>query len=199
MDSASARDLFILGRVASRPTHGHEIMRTLRASRSDLWVELSEKHVYYVLRKLEREGLVTSLEERNGNLPARNVYSITPAGREALGEMLQADRLVRSYAYSDFDVVFGMLGYTDALPDGGKNEVLHRRRDFLLELIETVGDARREAEGRPDTGAVQLMVLDKTQRLAEAELGWLEDVMARIARDGWESVRPVVSPNDEGV
>ena len=78
--NASAKELFVLGRLSSRPTHGHEIMRTLGASRSDLWVELSDKHVYYILNKLEREGLVAVYVQREGARPARKVFSITPAG-----------------------------------------------------------------------------------------------------------------------
>jgi DNA-binding PadR family transcriptional regulator len=197
MDSASAKELFVLGRVSARPTHGHEIMRTLRVSNADLWVELSEKHVYYVLRKLERDGLVEASEQREGHLPARKVYRITPLGREALADMLQAQSLVRAMPYSDFDVVFGMLGYTDVLGDAEKSEVLHRRRDFLREIIERVGEARAATEGNADAGAVQHMVLDKTQGLATAELEWLEGVMVRVDRDGWESIKPVVGPEED--
>ena len=86
MDDASAKALFILGRISIRPTHGHEIMRTLHASRADLWVDLSKKHVYYILRKLEREGLVSVAEQRAGNLPARKVFTITATGAD--GETL---------------------------------------------------------------------------------------------------------------
>lgn len=196
MEATSARELFILGRIAARPTHGHEIMRTLRASRSDLWVELSEKHVYYVLRKLERDGLVTVSEQREGNFPARKVYAITPAGRVALAEMLTSEGLLRSMPYSDFDVVFGMLGYTDVLPDAAKDEVLHRRRDFLTDLLDQVTQAREALADRAEAGAVQFMVLDKTGAVARAELDWLEDVMERIARDGWDPIRPVGAANE---
>lgn len=200
MDDASAKELFILGRVSIRPTHGHEIMRTLYASRSDLWVDLSKKHVYYVLRKLERDGLVSVSEERSGNLPARKVYAITDSGRAALARMMRSDALVRSMPYSDFDVVFGMLAYTDVLTDAEKDAVLDSRTEYLRALAT---DARRvvaDAATRPDAGGVQRVILDKVARVAECELAWLAEVREQIAREGWGAMRPLLhGAKQEGV
>lgn len=198
MDDASAKELFVLGRVSVRPTHGHEIMRTLYASRSDLWVDLSRKHVYYVLRKLEREGLVSSSEERTGNLPARKVYAITESGRFALARMLVADALVRSVPYSEFDVVFGMLAYTDVLPDAEKDAVLARRAEYLTSLAEDATRVSRDSAERPGAGGVQRVILDKVARVAGAELAWLAEVRELIARDGWASMRPVLEAGSAG-
>jgi DNA-binding PadR family transcriptional regulator len=190
MDTASARELFILGRICARPTHGHEIMRTLYASRSDLWVDISRKHVYYVLRKLERDGLVTAEESREGNLPARKIYTATEAGRGALSAMLRADALVRSVSHSDFDVVLGMLGYSDALSDSEKNAVLERRAAFLTETIASARAAAEESASGPGAAPIQRVVLGKVVRLAEAELEWLSDTRAEIAQMGWAAMAP---------
>ncbi len=198
MEDASAKELFILGRVSMRPTHGHEIMRTLYASRSDLWVDLSKKHVYYVLRKLERDGLVSVSEERDGNLPARKVYAITGSGRAALARMLRSDVLVRSVPYSEFDVVFGMLAYTDVLSDSEKDAVLAARAEYLRALAIDACRAVSEAGARPEAGGVQRVILDKVARLAQAELDWLKEVRASIVRDGWVAMRPVLPTAEAG-
>jgi DNA-binding PadR family transcriptional regulator len=192
MDDASAKELFVLGRLAMRPSHGHEIMRTLYRSRADLWVDLSKKHVYYILRKLEREELLSVTEERTGNLPARKVFAITATGRARLATMLTADSLVRSIPHSDFDVVFGMLCYTDVLSAAEKDAVLERRATFLRELADDARRVAAEAADRPEMGGVQHAVLDKVARVAEAELAWLEETAATIAQDGWEAMRPLV-------
>lgn len=190
MDSLSAKELFVLGRISIRPTHGHEIMRTLYASRSDLWVDVSRKHVYYIVRKLERDGLITAEEMRDGNLPARKVYSITEPGRIALRKGFTTDSLVRSIPYSDFDVVFGMLAYTDVLLDSEKDAVVEGRDRYLCELIT---DARRVAAEAADLAAgasVQAVILGKVARMAEAERAWLSDVRAQIVLDGWAALKP---------
>ncbi|MEI7814585.1 MAG: PadR family transcriptional regulator, partial [Coriobacteriia bacterium] len=104
MNAASAKDLFVLGRISLRPTYGHEIMRTLRESHADLWIDLSEKHVYYILRKLAKENLVVATDEETGGLPRRKVYAITDAGLAALAQMMTAENLVQAMPYSEFDV-----------------------------------------------------------------------------------------------
>lgn len=191
MDTASAKELFVLGRVSSRPTHGHEIMRTLAESNAGLWLELSEKHVYYVLRKLEREGLVVVDEQREGGRPVRRVFSITPSGRAAFARMMTADSLIESVPYSEFDVVFGMLAYTDELSDAEKSDVLQRRRDFLSAFAVRAQEVSAAAK-RDEMLGLPRMVLDKVARVTMAELGWLDDVLLEIDRTGWAALRPVL-------
>jgi DNA-binding PadR family transcriptional regulator len=188
MPAASAKELFVLGRVSSRPTHGHEIMRTLAESQASLWVELSEKHVYYILRKLERDGLVTVVEQRDGGR-ARKVFSATAAGRAAFARMMAAESLVESVPFSEFDVVAGMLGYTDALTDAEKTAILMRRRDYLRDLVTRAQTASAETLAA-EQGGLPGLVLDKVARVALAELGWLDDVLAEIDRRGWAAMRP---------
>jgi DNA-binding PadR family transcriptional regulator len=198
MTATSAKELFVLGRVSRTPTHGHDIMRTLKTSRADLWVDLSEKHVYYVLRKLERGGLVFAVEERAGNLPARKVYGITDAGRLVLAEALRSERLVSATPYSDFDVVFGMLCYTDALSDEEKTEVLRRRRGALVDLLEGTGQAQHPVEsiGR---GRLPDAMLSKVRAIALAEIEWLEGVMVEVRHEGWASMRPTQDSREAAV
>ena len=189
MDAASAKELFVLGRVSSRPTHGHEIMRTLAESQASLWVELSEKHVYYILRKLERDGLVTAEEQRESGRPARKVFSATSAGREAFARMMAAESLIESMPFSEFDVVAGMLGYTDALTDAEKTAILARRREFLRGLVARAKAASADTLAA-EQGGLPGLVLDKVARVALAEIGWLDDVLAEIERRGWTAMRP---------
>ncbi len=196
METASAKELFVLGRVSPRPTHGHEIMRTLRASRADLWVDLSEKHVYYVLRKLEREGLIREVQAMGGRA-ARRVYTITAAGRRELAEMLRADSFVESIPYSEFDVAFGMLCTTDVLSDAERATVLARRRVALENAVAAARAAQREADGDLGAGGLPRVMMDKVARLAAAEIAWLDDVTADIGARGWDAMRPVVPNGDD--
>ena len=193
MSNVSSKELFILGRVSLRPTHGHEIMTTLRASHADLWVELSEKHVYYILKKLERDGLISAAEKRDGKLPTRKVYEITQPGRLALAGMLTAESLVAATPYSEFDVVFGMLCYTDAIAPAEKDAVLARRRAALLELASSLETAAVES---PDAGAPRIM-LEKVTRNVAHELDWLDEIVSAVRRDGWESMKPGFGAADQ--
>jgi DNA-binding PadR family transcriptional regulator len=186
--NVSAKELFVLGRLSMRPTHGHEIMHTLAESRADLWVELSEKHVYYILKKLERDGLVSVDVQREGARPARRVYSVTPLGLRAFERLMCADGLIEAMPYSEFDVIFGMLAYTDRLSPAEKTAILERRAAHLRALIT---DATAASAGAGASGALDLpaRVFDKIVRVARAELEWLEDVLVAVKRDGWSPTR----------
>ena len=195
--TASAKELFVLGRLSVRPTHGHEIMRTLAESRSDLWVELSEKHVYYILRKLESNGLVRVEERAEGGRPARRVFSLTPAGLAEFDRLICADSLIESISYSEFDVVFGMLSYTDRLTPSDKTAVLERRAAHLREVIaDATAASDRAAETRAP--ALPARVFEKVIRVATAELGWLQEVLADIERDGWPAATRADALDAEG-
>lgn len=182
--TASAKELFVLGMLSIRPTYGHEIMRALASSRADLWVDLSEKHVYYILNKLERAGLVDVEVKREGTGPARKVYSATPAGLLEFERLIRANRLIESMPYSEFDVVFGMLAYSDRISASEKSDILARRVTSLRQVIADARAARERAatEGVPNFAA---HVFDRLIRVSQAEIAWLEDVMTRLARDGW--------------
>ncbi|OAM79289.1 hypothetical protein A3840_03265 [Devosia elaeis] len=52
------------------------------------FVEASYGSIYPALGKLEEDGLVTSRTEQQDGKPARKVYSITNAGRQAFAEQL---------------------------------------------------------------------------------------------------------------
>ena len=186
--SVSAKELFVLGRLSMRPTHGHEIMHTLAESRADLWVELSEKHVYYILKKLERDGLVSVEVQRDGARPARRVYSVTPEGLRAFERLMRAEGFVEAMPYSEFDVVFGMLAYTDRLEPAEKTAILERRAAHLGALI---ADATAASAGAGASGAPGLpaRVFDKVVRVTRAELEWLDEVLAAVKRDGWAPSR----------
>lgn len=186
--SASAKELFVLGRLSLRPTYGHEIMRTLGESRADLWAELSEKHVYYILRKLEREGLVSVGVTSEDTRSSRRVFSATSDGLREFERLLHADGLIESMPYSDFDVVFGMLVYTDRLTPAEKTGILMRRIEHLRTVIAEAGAA---SDRSLEAGAPSLptRVFEKVVRVAAAEMGWLKEILEDVSRDGWPEGR----------
>jgi len=202
MSAVSAKDLFVLGRISLRPTYGHEIMRTLRESHADLWIDLSEKHVYYVLKKLAAENLVEATEDNAGGLPRRKVYAITDAGTAALAQMMTAENLVQAMPYSEFDVLLGMVSYTDALDPRAKDAVLNRRRDSLEETIGRLARASADEPANAEVGGFPSLILARvTERLSD-ELEWLNQIASQVERAGWDSLKPAFSPSDmttEGV
>lgn len=76
-------ELAILSLVVEQPRHGYEIEQVIEEREMRAWTDVGFSSIYYLLRKLQVEGLVASRREpAPGRGPSRTVYSVTAAGRE---------------------------------------------------------------------------------------------------------------------
>ena len=71
----------VLKIIKDKPIHGYEIMKTVELLSKGQWTP-SAGSIYPILESLESKGFVQSEETER-----RKVYSITPAGMEALDHM----------------------------------------------------------------------------------------------------------------
>jgi DNA-binding PadR family transcriptional regulator len=166
--------------------YGHEIMRTLSVSNAQQWVEISDKHVYHVLRRLEQRRFVTGTEEREERRPPRRRFRITSAGRRAFGAMLADETHLGAPAYSPFDTVLAMLAWGDVAEDVAMT-TLRRRRALLAEHLKREHPPAREAEAR--FGRVPRAMLVKARLLLSDELRWLDKLIEEAGRVGWAAMR----------
>lgn len=61
---------------------------TLRKALSDQGLEIDENTLYPLLRRLEKQGLLTS-EWREENKRKKRFYSLSPKGKEIFGHLLE--------------------------------------------------------------------------------------------------------------
>jgi DNA-binding PadR family transcriptional regulator len=188
LGSSTVRELFVLGMISGRPMYGHELMRLLALSHAEMWVELSEKHVYQLVRKLEGDGLIRGKEERSGRRPPRRRFTITPAGRQALRAMCDDDRNVFAIAFSPFDTVLAVLGAGD-VNDQLPLPILRRRRAYLAQRMAEQHPASQGPLIEAQFGRIPRWMFEKARRLLKAELGWLDDVIADASKVGWPAMR----------
>ncbi len=79
----------VLGILALGEAHGYDICRRLHKGIGPIW-KLGKSQVYALLTRLERDGLVAHERVGQENLPARNIFSITPTGEEVFREWVDA-------------------------------------------------------------------------------------------------------------
>jgi PadR family transcriptional regulator, regulatory protein AphA len=77
----------ILGVLTLKSASGYDIKRFCDNSISMFWNE-NFGHIYPVLKRMEKEGLVTQTIEQNSSHPQRHLYAITTQGRDELSEWL---------------------------------------------------------------------------------------------------------------
>jgi PadR family transcriptional regulator PadR len=70
---------------AAEPMYGYQIAKLIGAGREDV-PTVKQGALYPVLRSLEANGLLDSQVEPSVSGPPRRYYTITPSGRETLGQ-----------------------------------------------------------------------------------------------------------------
>ena len=77
----------VLGYLNLQPMYGYDLHRQLRANLSEVW-RISLSQVYNILKRLEKEGWVTSTSQPQEKHPARACFSLTETGRALFNEWL---------------------------------------------------------------------------------------------------------------
>jgi DNA-binding PadR family transcriptional regulator len=148
--SATAITPVILGLLAMRPLAGYDIKAIVDRSTRFFWAA-SYGQIYPELRRLEAEGLVQGEDAPNGGRQ-RRVYSLTPAGREALVEWLLGPTVTIELR----DESLLRLFFADSLPKEHALMLLDARRRGHEQYLE----ALRAIDARPgqDTPFVDLVL-----------------------------------------
>jgi DNA-binding PadR family transcriptional regulator len=90
----------VLALLADGESHGYELREQFEQAVGPQWGDLSIGHLYQVLDRLAREGLVRRRGVRQATRPDRIVYRLTDAGRAELDAWLETP-FVRQTGYRD--------------------------------------------------------------------------------------------------
>ena len=173
-------ELAILGLVLEKPRHGYEIEQVLEARGMREWTEVGFSSIYYILKKLEKEGLVKGQRERqSGRGPERRVYQITGAGekawQEATLEALSGPHLPST------PFLLGLAG----LPGLAPEEAVAALRAYQEQLSERKGrlEGRQRELGEHPPLFLEGM-FDYSVRLVNTEMEWLEGFIRKLEAKG---------------
>src|SRR5215467_944210 len=78
----------VLALLTDGPSHGYELKSAFEQAVGPQWGPLNIGHLYQVLERLSRDGLVTSTRVAQDVKPDRVVYEITNAGTSELASWL---------------------------------------------------------------------------------------------------------------
>jgi PadR family transcriptional regulator, regulatory protein AphA len=126
----SATAYVILGMVRRQPRSGYEIKAAVDNSTRFFWAA-SYGQIYPELKRLSKAGLVEGVDEPRGER-RRTVYTITPAGEEALREWLRQPP--QTYEMREEGLL--KLFFAEALPPEEAVEILRSMRRHRLDVLE---------------------------------------------------------------
>jgi DNA-binding PadR family transcriptional regulator len=156
----------VLALLAEGESYGYELRVEFERAVGPQWGELNIGHLYQVLDRLVRDGLVTRREVAQPRLPDRVVYRITKSGKAELDRWLETP-FVRQSGYRD-DFFLKLLAASRL----GRRElegVLRTQRAAYIGELSALGRLRAEH----DDALVELLI-DAAIAHTEANLRTLE-------------------------
>lgn len=168
-------ELAVLSLVAEQPRHGYEIEKVIEDRGMREWTEIGFSSIYYLLKKLEKKGLVEgNVEPAAGRGPATRVYYLTEDGglawREAIVDVLSTPR------GSNNPFLIGLAN----LPGLSEAEALATLRHYQDELSKRRIQVRNKAEEqRPLPHHVETM-FDYSLAMIEAEYEWVTGLIKQM-------------------
>lgn len=142
----------VLALLADKPAHGYELKSSFEQAVGNQWGGLNIGHLYQVLDRLSRDGLIESERQAQPVKPDRVVHHLTPAGRAELDRWL-SEPSTRLRGYRD-DFFLKLMAAVQAGDQETLDGVLRRQRAHLLRELHGLAEARRHAP----TAVVELLI-----------------------------------------
>jgi DNA-binding PadR family transcriptional regulator len=176
MTTLTNAELAILSLVTEKPRHGYEMEQVIEGRGMREWTEVGFSSIYYLLKKLEKDGLVESQLEQAERGPARKVYHATQAGYAALHQgTLDA---LAALPHPTSPLQLGLSNLPILSPEEAIS-ALQTHRQALIERIEGV-QATWDRQ-RPLPYFVDAM-FDHALTMANAELAWIETFIKQVEK-----------------
>ncbi len=178
-------ELAILSIVAEGPIHGYDIQTIITQRGLRAWTNIGVSSMYYVLEKLERQGLIESTSAQRTEGVSRRQYRITPAGFGVL-QTAVADLISTPREYANgFEL--GLANLHVLRPSQIRTAFIAYRQ----ELISRLAQARDRWLQFKESGTpfnVDAMMGHHVAML-EAELDWIKEFIEQ-----WETQAPPDEP-----
>jgi len=168
-------ELAILSLITQQPRHGYEIEQVIEERGMRDWTEVGFSSIYYLLNKLENDNLIEGQVERHvGQGPARKVYRITEAGREAVHAGVLTALSVPQRTYPLLQLGLANL---PAIPHSEALDALRKYRGNLSDRLEYV--QRKRDRQRPLPYFIETM-FSHSITMIKAERSWIEDLIKQL-------------------
>ncbi|WP_162606574.1 PadR family transcriptional regulator [Jiangella asiatica] len=162
----------VLALLADGPSYGYELKANFEKAVGPQWGGLNIGHVYQILDRLHRDGMVSSHTVPQESRPDRTVYLITSAGQSDLDEWLSAPT-TRTSGYRD-DFILKILAAGRRGPDAVR-EVCRIQREARLAELQTLRASRRTHHH----DALAALTIEAAVLHTQADLKLVDTVEAR--------------------
>jgi DNA-binding PadR family transcriptional regulator len=154
----------VLALLSAKPAHGYELKNSFEQAVGDQWGGLNIGHLYQILDRLARDGLIESERQPQQVKPDRVVHRLTPAGRAELDRWL-AEPAIPSRGYRD-DFFLKIMAAVRSGDPATLSAVLSQQRAHLLRQLHALAGARAAT-----STAVESLLITAAELHTRADLG----------------------------
>jgi DNA-binding PadR family transcriptional regulator len=178
--------LLVLGMLHRGDLHPYEIKRRLQAAMVECYLDLGVGTLYYAIRQLEKDGLISAIaEERVTRGGVRTVYQITPAGlsefQEGFYRQFEDDGPVSQTLY-------GVVLFLHCVDHNRLVEVIRYRIARLNELITKLAPIKEIMAPTLSIGGTHLFLHIEQQRRLDRD--WLKGLLDELESSGPSHTNP---------
>jgi DNA-binding PadR family transcriptional regulator len=177
----------VLALLAAKPAHGYELKGSFEQAVGGQWGGLNIGHLYQILDRLARDGLIESERQPQPVKPDRLVHRITPAGRVELDRWLN-EPSVRTRGYRD-DFFLKVMAAAQAGDPAMLAAVLRRQRAHLLTELRSLAEARAASRSPVDA-----LLVTAAELHARADLGVVDAAERDLTPDALDTLRAASAP-----
>lgn len=163
----AAIDLIVLGMIKQQPQSAYELQKNVEYRNISRWVKISTPSIYKKVIQLEEKGYLEAELVREGNMPEKSVYRITPEGEVFFMTLMEKTARETVSIFLNFNAVIMNL---DFMPEEKRKELLEGIHDGISDLKETIEVKGSERQHIPLTGRT---ILQQQLEMTEAMERWL--------------------------
>ncbi len=163
----------VLALLADKPAHGYELKSSFEQAVGDQWGGLNIGHLYQILDRLSRDGLIDSERQPQQVKPDRVVHRLTDSGRAELDRWL-SEPSARQRGYRD-DFFLKLMAAVQAGDQATLDAVLRRQRAHLLRELRSLADAKAQAPSD-----VVALLITAAELHVRADIGVVDEAERRL-------------------
>ena len=170
----STIDLIVLGMLKQEPLSAYEIQKLVEYRNISRWVKVSTPSIYKKVIQLEKKGYIIGCMTKEGKMPEKAVYSLTPEGENRFEELMLQISGKPINIFLDFNAVVVNL---QSLSVENQQKCLASIRENIQIMKSNVLANLEQKKDLADIPATGLAVLQQQLMLAEAVEKWIDSLM----------------------
>lgn len=163
----------ILGLINEKPLNAYEITKMLSVMNIKSWYNISNSTVYTTIKTLEKKKSVIGVIQKDGNMPNKTVFSLTPQGKQDFVDTLRQSILNFDYDTNIFSIAAFFL---TALEKEERIQLLDKRLNMLTKYLDCIN---LQIKKMKETGESPLYIANviRCKDLVMAEISGTKEIL----------------------